>query len=124
MPGRSGSPPAVTPGEQPWTSVPDAWPARRVDDEPGRLVDDEQVLVLVGDPQVERLVRARARRSRARLELDLLPALEPVALRARDAVDEHRAGGEQALGRGARADLGQRGEEAVEPLAGRRLRNA
>ena len=47
----------------------------RVDDEPGRLVDDEQVLVLVGDPQVERLV-ARARRGRALLaiDLELLPA--------------------------------------------------
>ena len=54
----------------------------RVDDEARRLVDDEQVLVLVCDRDVDRR-RGRRRRGRGRLEHDLLPALEPVALRAR-----------------------------------------
>jgi hypothetical protein len=72
----------------------------RVDDRPGRLVDDEQVLVLIGDSEVDRL-RDEGRGRRGRLELDLLPALEPVALRAAGAVDEGRARLDQPLGRGA-----------------------
>jgi hypothetical protein len=71
-----------------------------VDDHPGRLVDDEQVLVLVRDRKVDGL-RDERRRRRGWLELDLLPALEPVALRAAGAVDEGRARLDQPLGRGA-----------------------
>ena len=54
-------------------------------------------------------------------ELDLLAALEPVALRPRAAVDE-RARLDRALGRAARAERASR-EEAVEPLARRLGRN-
>ena len=92
-------------------------PGAGVDDEPGRLVDDEQVLVLVGDPEVERLGRSSAGSAiAARIELDLLPAAQPVALRPRGRRRRARAPArEQALGGGARADLGQLGDEAVEP---------
>ena len=52
MPGRSGSsPPAARAERAPWTSVPLACPAPGMDDDARRLVDDEQVLVLVGDPR-------------------------------------------------------------------------
>ena len=81
-------------------------------DEPGRLVDHEQVLVLPDD----RAAPAGGATGRGRhlgRQLDLLPALEPEALRARDAVDE-RARLDRALGRRARAEV--RREEAVEPL--------
>ena len=86
----------------------------RVDDEARGLVDDEQVLVL---PHDGRRGRRRGLRGRlGRTQLDLLPALEPVALRTRDAVDE-RARLDGALGGRARADVV--GEEAVEPRPGR-----
>jgi hypothetical protein len=133
IPGRSAdSPPAVRPSS-PWTSVPVACPGeerlhqrparvagRGVDDDPGRLVDDEEVLVLVGDPE-RHLLRLQRSGGRRRLELDRLAAREPVALGARLAVDQHRALLEQPLGCGARAELRQRGEKAVEPLARRLL---
>ena len=82
-------------------------PGRRVDDDPGRLVDHEEMGVLVGDPQVELL----------RIELQLLPAFEAVALRPRAPVEADGARGDEALGLGARADIGQRRDEPVEPLA-------
>ena len=89
----------------PWTSVPVACPAPGWTTSAGRLVDDEQVLVLVRDPQVERLgLRDRRRLRRVLGELDLLPAGEPVALGPRPPSTEHGAGGEQPLGRRARAD--------------------
>ena len=60
-PARSGSSPPATRPASACTSVPGRWPARGVDDDAGGLVDDQQVLVLVGDR--ERRVRApRARR--------------------------------------------------------------
>ena len=46
----------------------------RMDDETGRLVYDEQVLVLVRDCQLE-LLTLRRSSFRRRLELHLLPAL-------------------------------------------------
>ena len=94
----------------------------RMDDEPGRLVDDEQVLVLPDDRDVERLRLAAARLGD--LDRDLLPPLEPEALRPRLAVDEHDAVGDQPLGERARLELGARGEDAIEPRAGLQLRNA
>ena len=115
MPGRAGSPPALRPAS-PSTRVPDAWPARRMDDEPGRLVDDEQVVVLVGDPYLGRR-RSVGLPEGAALDADLLPARQPVALGTRLAVDEHRPGGQQPFGGGPGADAGQRRDEAVEPLA-------
>src|SRR5205085_9675269 len=81
-------------------------------------------LVLVRDAQLHRLRHELARRWRRQLELDLLPAREPMALRAPLAVHAHVALLEEALRRGARADLRCGGEEAVEPLACGRVRNA
>jgi hypothetical protein len=93
-------------------------------DESRGLVDDEEVLVLVRDPEVHLLADDVGRRGSRRFELHLLSPREPVALRLRCAVDAHVACGEEALGCRARADLRQPGEEAVEPLARRGVRNA
>src|ERR1700754_508903 len=86
----------------------------RVDDDTRRLVDHEQVLVLVGDREARGLDRG-ALDGRLRLDLDLLAAAEEVALGLRDAVDAHEALVDQALGLGARAGVG--GEEDVQALA-------
>ena len=107
--------------EQPVDERAGGVPGRRMDDEAGRLVDDQQVLVLVGDAEVHRLRLERRTRRLRRLELELLAALELPALRPRAAVDEHRR--KYPLRDAARADLRQSGEEAVEPLARRRVRN-
>jgi len=93
-----------------------------VHDHPGRLVHDEQVLILVGDPEFYRF-RREFRRAHRRLVLDLLPASQPPALRGWITVDDHLPGLEQALGRGARANLREVGEKTVEPSPGRRVRN-
>ena len=58
-----------------------------MDDDARRLVDDEQVLVLPDDVEVHLLGRERPGLG-GQLDVDLLPALEPVALRPRLAVDE------------------------------------
>src|SRR5207244_11084101 len=46
----------------------------RMDHETGRLVDDQKVLVLVGDSKLERLISERARGDGAQVEAELLPA--------------------------------------------------
>ena len=71
---------------------------RGMDDEPRRLVDDEQVLVLVGHDQLDRLRDEPARPRRGRLELQLLPAVQAVALRARASVDELGKRGQKTKG--------------------------
>ena len=96
----------------------------RMDDDPGRLVDHEQMLVLVGNPEIDLFALERLRRFRWQLHLELLAALESMALRAGAPVYAHQTGRQQALGRGARADLRQLGEEPVEAAARRLLRNA
>ena len=63
----------------------------RMHDEAGRLVHDEEVLVLVHDSELHRLRFELALRLLRRLELDPLAAGEAVALRARHAGDEHAA---------------------------------
>ena len=120
--------------------------ARGVHHDSRRLVDDQQVLVLVRDDEVHRLWLERRRRHCRRLEFDLLAACELVALRPRAAVDEHSALADQlagldqvALGTlppvhehalsidqtlGLSARSQRPGEEAVEPGAGRFLRDA
>jgi len=97
---------------------------RGMDDDPGRLVDDEQVLVLVGDPQLALLGLEGDVVPLLDVHFQQLSALEPVALLARLTVQAHRPGGEQALGFAARGDLGQCCNEPVEPLAGGVGRNA
>ena len=99
-------------------------PRSRVHDDAGRLVDDQQMLVLVGDAEIDLLGLERLRRLRRQLHLDLLAALQAVALRPRASVHPHRAGRQQALGSRARADLRQLREEPVEAVARRLLRNA
>jgi hypothetical protein len=95
-----------------------------VHDDSGRLVDNEEVLVLVLNPEVHGLRLERRLATFGELHLDVLPALEPEALRAAGAVDADRAGREQALGLGTRIDIRKAGEEAVEPEPGRLVRNA
>ena len=72
-------------------------PGARMDDDAGGLVDDEQVLVLPDDVEVH-LLGCKRTGLGGQLDDDLLPALEPVALRARLAVDEDGAVGDQPLG--------------------------
>ena len=73
-------------------------PGRRVHDDAGGLVDDEEMLVLVRDRELgQGDRRLRGGRSR-RLDRDLLAAHELVALRPGLAVHEHGAGLEQPLG--------------------------
>ena len=91
-------------------------------DEACGLVDDQQMFVLEGDPQIERL-RDEALRCR-RLELDLLPFPQPVGLLPGDPVDADLAGREQPLGRSAGADLIERREEPVEAKPRRIRRDA
>ena len=69
----------------------------RVDDDARGLVDDEQVLVLPDDVEVHLLGRERPGLGR-KLDDDLLPALEPVALRPLLTVDEDGAVGDQPFG--------------------------
>jgi hypothetical protein len=54
-----------------------------MDDEARRLVHDEQVLVLVGDAQVELLGLETRRAPFRKLDVELVPGREPVALRLR-----------------------------------------
>ena len=58
---------------------PAAVAGRGVDDQPGRLVDDEHRLVLVRDAQRDRLRHERLVRRRAELDRDPLAARQPVA---------------------------------------------
>jgi hypothetical protein len=87
----------------------------RMDDEPRRLVDDQQVLVLPGHAQVHGLGLERSC-VRRELDEDVLPALEAMALRPGLAVDEDRPARDQALGERARAHFRPAGEGAVEAL--------
>jgi hypothetical protein len=89
-----------------------------MDDDPGRLVHDEERVVLEGDAKRYLLGLELGLVRLRRLEDELLPARQPVALRPGLAVDE-RAAFEHPLGRRARADLRKRREEPVEPLPGR-----
>ena len=106
----------------PCTSVPVAWPGAGWTTTPGRLVDDEQVLVLVGDPErhVLALEPGAAGFGRPSSSTSSPPSSRWLFARAAPSTSDG-ARVEQPLGGAARADLRQRGEEAVEPLArGRR----
>jgi hypothetical protein len=74
-------------------------------DDTRRLVDDEEVLVGVGDRELRWRDGGLGRSRRRRLDLELLPTREPVALPARLPVHEDGARVEQSLGRGPRAHV-------------------
>ena len=67
-----------------------------MDDEPGRLVHHEEVVVLVGDPELDRRC-GRGDGSRCEIDGHLLPAFEAVALGLVGPVDEHLACRQQPL---------------------------
>jgi hypothetical protein len=94
-----------------------------VHDDARRLVDDEQVLVLIWNAQLLRLGLERAVRLLDRCDLDQLTGREPVAFRLRLAVDPDPPADDQTLGFGTRGDLRQRCDEPVEPLPRRGFRN-
>jgi hypothetical protein len=86
-----------------------------MDDESGGLVDDEQVLVLVGNFELSLLRLQAAVHLVWNLDVEDLPALKAVALGPQLTVYTDRTGHEQPLSLGSRADRRQRGNEAVEP---------
>jgi hypothetical protein len=88
-----------------------------MDDDSGRLVHDEEVLVLPGDLERNLLALEHGRRVLGNRQLQLLAALEPVRLRPPLSVHDRGALLQQPFRRGAGADLGQRGKETIEPLA-------
>src|SRR5205823_196013 len=91
---------------------------RRVHDDPRGLVDDKQAVVLEGHLVRGAGVAVRGRPLVVDVNLDPLPLLHDVALRARAAVDGGGAGFEEPLGRRPRSHLGPRGERHVEPFPG------
>jgi hypothetical protein len=116
--------PCGTQREQPVDESAAGMSGGRVDHDPSRLVDDEEVLVLVGDGQVELLRLELGRLLGRQVDLERLAACEAVALRRRGAVDPDGAGVDQPLSGAAGRDLGQPGEEAIEALTGGLVRNA
>src|SRR6266542_4682346 len=71
---------------------------RRMNDEPGRLVHDDEVLVLVRDSQPHRFRGEFRRRAIRRREFDLLAPGQPMTLFLPQAVDENTSCLEQPLG--------------------------
>ena len=90
----------------------------RVGDEAGRLVDDQQVVVLEHDVEIE-LDRLETGAWILERDLDQLAPAQPQRLPCDGPVDRDPACGHVAFGRGARADLVQLGEEAIEADAAR-----
>jgi hypothetical protein len=92
-----------------------------VHDHAGRLVDDDQVLVLEHDPQRYVFRRGARRRSRRRsFVLDQVVGGDPVGSPGDPAVDAYGPLADQSRG-GGTAQLGRvLGEEAVEPRRRRR----
>ena len=103
-----------------WTSVPVACPRAGWTTSPAGLSTTSRCSSSYASRSSSSSRCERLRRRR-RLELHLLPALQPPRLRARDAVDVH-ARVDRALGRGARADV--RRDERVESRARGVVRNA
>jgi hypothetical protein len=94
-----------------------------VDDDSRRLVDHEQMLVLVDDRERNLLRGQRLPLEESRVGLHRLAALQPVALRPLLPIDTDRTRGQQPLRGRTRADLGLEREEAVEPRSRGVLRN-
>lgn len=76
-----------------------------VHDQPCGLVDDDQMLVFVGDPHVERRLSGRKLCRTSGFDLELLATLEPVALWTHAAVETDSTGCKQTFRGRARADL-------------------
>jgi hypothetical protein len=91
-------------------------------DEAGGLVDDEQVLVLVGD--VERELDRDERPRDRELDVDVLAPCEPMALRARLSIHQDVPGGHQPLCERTGPHFRELGDERVQPAARVGLRNA
>ena len=91
---------------------------RRVNDDACRLVDDEEMLVLVRDRELGKRSRSLGGWCGRWLDSNLLTAHELVALGAGLTVHEHGPGGEEPLRGGARSHVGEAGEMTVEPLTG------
>ena len=89
-----------------------------MNDESRGLVDDQQVFVLVGDPQLALFGLEGDVLPLPDVHLKQLPADKPVTLQTWHAIQAHSPGRKQALGLGARSNLRQRGDESVQPLAG------
>ena len=81
----------------PARACPRALPVPGMDDDARRLVDHEQVLVLVGDPEPRRRDVGARRRLRLGSHVDRLAAGEHVALGLGRAVDAHEPGVDQPL---------------------------
>ena len=118
MPGRQSSgPPAARPASA-CASVPLSCPADGMHDEPGGLVDDDQVRVLVGDVELDLVGAALVgRRRNGRGHLDRLAARQQEALLPRPAVDADGTGVDQLDGGSARPDIGMTTESDIEALA-------
>ena len=124
MPGRIGSPTPARlgePGQQPVDQRPVGVAGARVHDQPGRLVDDDDVVVGVDDVEHHGRVGDRAVRSvgiTAGSTSTSCAFVEAHLARGRrravdaDATGCHGGGGSRA------ADVGQQGDHPVEPLAG------
>ena len=115
IPGRSGpSPPATACPHESVDERAGRVTRRGMHDDPGGLVGDEQVLVLVGDPQLNLLRLDRRGHRAGRLEGDL-PSPRPRACSSWPGrpVDEDAAFVNEAFGSPARADFRNVGEEPV-----------
>ena len=97
------SPPAATPTSA-WTSVPVACPAAGMDDEARGLVDDEQVLVLVGDAKLDAPRAASGCGAAGASNSTSSPPCSRHAF-ARATPSTSTPAAISALGRGARADV-------------------
>jgi hypothetical protein len=95
-----------------------------MNDYPGGLVDNEQVLVLMDDLKAsDRFGLEGALAPFGNLDHDLFASGEPVALRSHVSVHEHVSLCQHAFRGRPRADAFEPSEEAVESLAGRRQRD-
>jgi len=93
-------------------------PRARVDDDARGLVHDEQMLVLVGDAEIELLGLQCGRPALRHLHLQHVAGRKTMALRLPRAVDAYALLGEEALRRRPRAHFLERREEAVQALPG------
>ena len=101
MPGRASSPPATRPSSASHQRRPGRT-RRRVHEQPGRLVDDHQVLVLVDHvgTSIGRRLEVELGAARAPGSSTTAPAASRYDFGRADAVDQHATGLDQPLGAG------------------------